>query len=81
MKILAIYDNEGETLDRYTVYLAHIETIQDNKPLFLCFCMDESTKAIAMHSTGMLGAHNGKRISKKDLPLSCKNKLSTMNYK
>jgi hypothetical protein len=74
MKIRAIYDNGGKTVDRYTVYFDIIEKQQSGIIFYSCLGMSEKPFhpcGICQHSSGQLGRHNGKRIELKDLPLDC----------
>ena len=68
--IIAIYDNGGKTFDRFTVYFKG-----GNGRMFACLGMSENPfhpQGFGQHSTGMLGRHNGKRISFADLPADCR---------
>jgi hypothetical protein len=68
--IKAIYDNGGKTADRYTVYY----NIEEKENWFSCLGMDGKPfhpQGIGMHSSGMLGEHNGKRITFDQLPEDC----------
>ena len=78
MGIKAIYDNGGETLDRYTVYF----TMQDYNGFYECLAMNEQPfHGIGMHGTGQLGSHNGKRIQFSELPVDCKKAVNQeLNY-
>jgi hypothetical protein len=68
MEIKAIYDNGGETLDRYTVYF----TMKDYNGFYECLVMNEQPfHGIGMHCTGQLGPHNGKLIQFSELPTHC----------
>ena len=74
MKILAIYDNGGKTIDRYTVYYDFIEQEKNGKVFYNCLCMSENPfhyMSVCQHSSGMLGRHNGKRITFEQLPEDC----------
>ena len=74
LKIIAIYDNGGKTLDRYTVYYNFVEGVVEGHKLYACLNMNEAhfhPQGIGMHSSGQLGRHNGKRIKLEDLPLDC----------
>ena len=80
MKILAIYDNGGISFDRYSVFLDNKET----KNLYQVLAMSEnplSPLGFCQHCSGMIGKHNGKLITKKDLPEQCKKVLANYNYK
>jgi len=72
LKVLAIYD-KPEYADRYTVYFNVIE--KDRPRMYMCLGMDAhpfAPQGIGQHSAGMLGPHNGKRISFRQLPPDCK---------
>lgn len=74
MKIKKIYDNGGETLDRYTVYYDFVEVIKEGKLMFMCIsmnCAPFHPQGIGIHGYGELGNHNGKEISFEDLPKNC----------
>ena len=69
---LAIYDNGGETVDRYTV--VYLDIPERNSRLFPCVGMSENPfhpQGIGQHSTAMPGNHLGKKITWKDLPQDC----------
>lgn len=83
MKILVIYDNP-DFCDRYSVYLNFIEKKENGNTFYAVFGMSEnpcSPLGFAQHSSGILGPHNGKEISKKELPQNCQKLLSNMGYK
>jgi hypothetical protein len=69
MKIKAIYDNGGETVDRYTVvYDVTDGTVYES--------LDMSTnpfdpQGFCQHGTAVPGKHLGKKIKFKDLPKDC----------
>ena len=71
MNIKAIYDNGGETFDRYTVYYNEKEAND-------CFAgrgMSDKPfhpQGFGQCITGQLGSHNGKRIQFDALPIDCK---------
>lgn len=74
LKIKAIYDNEGKNADRYTVYYNAIEKREGTNIFYSCLGMDDKPshpQGIGMHSSGVLGRHNGKRIKFNQLPLEC----------
>jgi hypothetical protein len=66
MKIKAIYDDGGESLDRYTVVYDEVEreVFQGGKVVKLY-------QGIGQHCTAMLGRHLGKRIKFEQLPVDC----------
>lgn len=68
--IKAIYDNGGKTADRYTVYY----DAEPRGKMYQCLGMDDRPfhpQGFGQHSSGMLGAHNGKRITFDALPDDC----------
>lgn len=70
MKIHSIYDNGGETFDRYTVYYGTLE--RDGRRA--CLGMSERPnhpQGFGQHGSGTPGRHNGKRIRFEDLPAAC----------
>lgn len=75
MKIKAVYDNGGETLDRYTVVLDEKEEVALRNGLtqFLpaCFSLSPNCDApngVSMYGVCDIGPHLGKKISFKKLP-------------
>lgn len=70
--VKAIYDNGGKTFDRYTVYYNDAGA----KPGYYQYVgMSEhpfAPNGFGQHGEGMLGAHNGKKISFATLPQDCK---------
>lgn len=77
-KILAIYDNGGETFDRYTVVYDnewHIKTGHEEDKLYECLSMSENPthpQGVGQHSSCQNGDHLGKKITFEELPLKCK---------
>jgi hypothetical protein len=74
MKVIAIYDNGGESFDRYTVYFDSVERIVIKTKLYTCLGMSEhpfDPQGFGQHSSGTLGKHNGKRITFNQLPPDC----------
>lgn len=70
MKVIAIYDNEGKTMDRYTVYY----NVKETNDMYMCLGMSEkpfNPLGFGQHSCGQLGSHNGKKITFNDLPVDC----------
>ena len=70
MNIKAIYDNGGETFDRYTVYF----TMKNYQSYYECLGMSAEPfhpQGFGQHGTGQLGPHNGKRIQFSELPAGC----------
>jgi hypothetical protein len=69
LKIKAIYDNGGETLDQYTVYYnTRYRQLYDCRGMSKHPC---SPQGFGQCSSGKLGRHNGKRINFEDLPEDC----------
>lgn len=70
LKVIAVYDNGGTTADRYTVYFN-----RSSRPGFNdAIGMSEhpfSPQGFGQHTSGQLGAHNGKRITVSALPPDC----------
>lgn len=67
IKIVAIYDNEGITKDRYTVVLDQKNTATTT----LCLCMSDSPNSpqgISMFGGCIDGLHLGDKINFMDLP-------------
>lgn len=67
----AIYDNGGKTFDRYSIYTNEIESVRDGKKLYAVLgCSDNPThpQGFSQWSSGMLGPHNGRRITFSQLP-------------
>lgn len=73
-EIKVVYDNEGKTIDRYTVYFNSFNEIIDGNPVYSCVAMNERPfhpLGFCNHNTGILGEHNGKIIPFKQLPDIC----------
>lgn len=72
MKNVKIYDNGGETFDRYTaVYMQHPEK---QKGTFACRGMSENPfhfQGFGQMCVAMPGKHLGKRIKFEQLPINC----------
>jgi hypothetical protein len=72
MKIKAIYDNEGETADRYSVYFSEFDPRTGHH---LCLGMSANPRhpqGFCQHCYGVPGKHNGKRIKFEELPEVCR---------
>ena len=72
MKIHSIYDNGGETADRYTVYYSGRGSIDNG--LRACVGMSGSPfhpQGFGQHGYGQPGKHNGKRMDFQSLPADC----------
>lgn len=71
--IHSIYDNGGETCDRYTVYLAGTEdnNARGNDPMMECLTLSEKPnhpQGCNMFAQGVPGGHNGKQMELAELP-------------
>ena len=74
MKIIGVYDDEGKTLDRYTVVYDEVEQVKDGKKLYSCISMNAAPfhpQGIGMHGCAVLGRHLGKKVKLTDLPEDC----------
>ncbi len=81
MKIYRVYDNGGETFDRYTVYLAGRGQVYCG--VRTCVMMSEKPthpQGICQHGTGVVGRHNGRKIGLADLPEECQRVLEDYEY-
>ena len=70
MKIKAIYDNGGETFDRFTVYYSE----RDHGRFYRGRGMSAHPchpQGFGQCISGMLGKHNGRRIQFEELPVDC----------
>lgn len=83
-RIKAIYDNDGKTVDRYTVYFNDGYTDLDTGKYFNdCLGMSSnpySPQGFSQHSSGLLGRHNGRRIKLEELPTECLRVLKQFDY-
>lgn len=69
---IKVYDNGGETVDRYTVVYLDQET--QHSKLFECYGLSVRPfhpQGFAQHGTCIAGAHLGKRIPLHYLPFDC----------
>jgi hypothetical protein len=74
LRVIAIYDNDGKTRDRYTVFFNWVEMVRRGNKFHSCMSMDATpfkSRDINMRYYGKLGRHNGKHIEQKNLPLDC----------
>ncbi len=73
MKVHTIYDNGGETFDRFTVYLKGKGAIERNGLRYAIGMSEKpfNPQGLGQHTIGMIGKHNGKRIAFDDLPADC----------
>ena len=74
MQIRNIYDNGGETVDRYTIVYDEYATSTPGEELLLCLGMDGDPfhpQGFRQHSSYQDGAHLGKEIGFFDLPVPC----------
>jgi hypothetical protein len=85
MRILAVYDNGGESFDRYTVYYdANIQrwtTVEGHpREILEGRGMSENPchpQGFGQMIQGTLGEHNGKEISFSELPQACKDLVNS----
>jgi hypothetical protein len=66
IKIKEVYDNEGDSFDRYTIV-----TNQSDGKYSLCLCLNEnpdSPQGFSQFSDCISGPHLGKKIKFTDLP-------------
>lgn len=71
MNVLRVYDNGGETFDRFTVYYS----TDFGNGHFECRTMSENPfhpQGFGQMCSGQLGLHNGKEIEFDDLPAPCR---------
>lgn len=74
----SIWDNGGETADRYTVYFSGRGTLRTDargRVWRACLGMSERPthpQGFGQHAEGMPGRHNGRRIAFADLPEECR---------
>ena len=75
MKITAIYDNEGETFDRYTVCtderyndcgFIHVLGLSDNP---------EHPQGFSQWGSALIGEHLGKKVALDSLPVHIQNHI------
>jgi hypothetical protein len=75
MKIHSVYDNEGETFDRYTVFYSGRGVFHPSDlRMRMHVGMSEHPfhpQGFGQHGYGMPGRHVGKRIKFEDLPPDC----------
>lgn len=67
MEIIAIYDNGGETIDRYTVVFSELATTYDHEMLGLSDNPHEAN-GFSQWTHGQNGDHLGTKIDFVDLP-------------
>lgn len=69
-KILEIRDNDGRSLDRYSVVLAK-DNLTDKYHPVLCLSENcDSPQEVGCFSEGLPGKHLGKKIGFADLPIN-----------
>lgn len=74
--ISRVYDNGGETWDRYTVYYKWHRG--DGLKFHEYVGMSEyPLHGFGQHGTGLIGKHNGKLINYADLPAECRELISS----
>lgn len=77
MRILAVYDNGGESFDRYTVYY---DTVGSRPEFLEGRGMSEKPchpQGFGLMIEGSLGEHNGKEISFSELPQGCRDLVNS----
>lgn len=67
MKITAIYDNGGKTLDRYTVVTDEAARNGYGHDEFEMLGLNEGGNGFSQWSTGQAGRHLGKRVQFEEL--------------
>lgn len=73
MRVKAIYDNGGCTIDRYTVFFEYSKVSLAHEE-FPYVGMDEQPihpQGFCQHGEARMGKHMGKRIRIEDLPEPC----------
>lgn len=71
MKIKAVYDNHGESLDRYSVVTDMPWNGDDQSGGYYCLCLSgdpDSPRGVSSWSCANLGPHLGQKISLEELP-------------
>ena len=78
IKIMAVYDNQGKSLDRYTVVLHEFADAENH---YTCLAMSSNPthpQGIGLHSSCKMGKHMGKRIKFYQLPSECQIVVKSM---
>jgi hypothetical protein len=76
MKILAIYDNEGETLDRYTIVTDFISGPKvGSRYTYEAISASETGAGVFLWCQCYRGTHLGKKISFESLPKELQDKV------
>ena len=76
--MIKVYDNGGETFDRYTIVLMDCP---EHGGLFACYCMSENPRSgVGGHASCQVGSHLGKLIDIDMLPRECREVLIQMEY-
>lgn len=82
MKIKAIYDNGGETIDRYTVVFDSSRIDYRCKTLaYECLCLSDNPEhptGVSMWGECNIGKHLGKKITLKSLPKHIQKHIAMM---
>lgn len=84
MKVIKVYDNEGESLDRFTIVLEKnhlVGLIGAKTAVHECIGMSlypERANGYCQFSECVLGDHLGKEIAVEDLPQNVQDKLQTL---
>ena len=78
LKIIGVFDNEGQSFDCYTVVF---DDIADGEGHYTSFGMSGDPahpQGVGMHSACKLGDHLGKRIAFSNLPAECQRVIRGM---
>ena len=82
MKITAIYDNGGETLDRFTIITDQPEYDANETPnLFMALGMSMDGDGYSQFSSAIAGSHLGKRVHFEDLSANTQNHIVERIFK
>lgn len=65
-----VYDNAGETLDRYTIIDLNRPTIEkkNSRKLYECICASENGLGVYMWGECLRGSHLGKKVPFESIP-------------
>lgn len=69
-EVIAVYDNQGKTADRYSVLLR--EWYDSDSRLVSCLCLSEMPShpmGVSQYTSAMRGAHLGRKLRWQDLPM------------
>ncbi len=76
MKIKAIYDNGGKTLDRYTIVTNERRAIAKKKYLYDAISASENGAGFFMWGECMLGTHLGKKVTFDSLSMELQTRIN-----